>query len=525
MRVMGKRGMVASPHYLATGAGLDILRRGGHAVDAAIAVNAVLAVVAPTMCGMGGDLFALVYSSGKRNLVGLNASGRAPTEASVERVRELAGDRMPIRGPLTVTVPGCVDGWGRLHERYGRMPLHELLADAIGYAEDGFPVTESLARSLEVQASIFHPNTPARETFLPGGRPVPEGELLCQPRLVHTLRLIAERGAEAFYRGPIGEELVRSLRALGGLMSPSDLAEHQADWVEPLSTCYRDVEVYELPPNSQGMVALLMLNLLRHLSEQDIQEGGAPYLHLLAEVARLAYADRDAYLTDPASMTVSPDALLSDAYAARRASAIGHHVGAPTQAGTPGDTAYMCTADSEGNLVSLIESNFMGIGSGVMAGETGIMLQNRGAWFSLDSHHANVIAPRKRTLHTLMPAMAFRAGRPWLVFGTMGGSTQAQIHVQLLTHLVDQGMHPDEAIDAPRIDAVVGMDRDGRPLLNMEDWFPSTVVDDLRQRGHSVRLLPRHTSALGRAHMIQVLEDGTYVGAADSRTQSLAMGY
>jgi gamma-glutamyltranspeptidase/glutathione hydrolase len=527
MRVLARNGMVASPHYLATGAGVNVLRQGGSAVDAAIATNAVLAVVTPYMCGIGGDLFAQVYTAADRTLIGLNGSGRAGQEAHPDRVIDFteATGEMPTRGPLTVTVPGCVEAWGRLHERFGRLPLRQILAQAIGYAENGFPVSEAFARAIELSEPFLHRDTPARETFLPGGRPPQEGQILVQKRIARTLRSIADEGPSVFYNGWIGAELVRSLRAVGGLLTQEDLVQHTSDWVEPLSVTYRSVTVFELPPNSQGLTALLILNMLSHLPPDMLSDGGAEYVHLLAEAARLAYADREAFVTDPEHMSIDPAALLSDAYGASRAALIHGRAGQAAIAGSPGDTIYCCAADAEGNLVSLIESNFMGIGSGVMAGETGVMLQNRGAWFSLEPDHTNVIAPGKRTMHTLMPGMAYRDGRPWLVFGTMGGSAQAQIHVEILTRLIDQGMALDEAINAPRFDAVTGVGERGLPLVQLEARFPQETVTATQARGHDVAIVESYSSGLGHAHAIEVLDGGAYAGAADPRADSLALGY
>jgi gamma-glutamyltranspeptidase len=522
---MGRRGMIASPHYLGTESGLRVLRAGGNAVDAAISANAVLAVVTPYMCGLGGDLFAQVYDAGTRELSGLNGSGRAASEATVERVRELAGGAgMPQRGSLTVTVPGCVEAWGRLHQRYGRLPWAELLSDAIHHAAHGFPMSAGCVAAIERSAQFFHPETPAAETFMPD-RAIPrEGQVLVQPRLARTLSAIARAGPDVYYHGEIGTELIRALRAVGGLLSTDDLAAHQSEWVEPRSIRYRDVEVYELPPNSQGMVALMMLDILQHLPAQVIARGGEGYVHLLAETARLAYADREAYISDPDHMTIDPELLLAEEYGRERALLIRDHAAARYPAGSPGDTIYLCAADEEGSLVSLIESNYQGIGSGIMAGETGIMLQNRGAWFSLDTAHPNVIAPRKRTMHTLMPGMAFRHAKPWLAFGTMGGSMQAQIHVQLLTRLIDGGLSIDAAIDAPRFDAVSGAVA-GRPRLAIEQRFDDDVLADLFARGHAVDPVEPYSSEMGHAHAIQILDNAVYVGAADPRSEGLALGY
>jgi gamma-glutamyltranspeptidase/glutathione hydrolase len=440
-------------------------------------------------------------------------------------VRELAGGAaMPQRGPLTVTVPGCVEAWGRLYDRYGRLPWAELLSDATDLAAQGFPVTAGFVDAIERSSQFFHPETPASETFIPDGKVPTEGQILIQPRLAQTLNAIAESGPEVYYRGEIGRELVRALRAVGGLLSAEDLATHRSEWVEPLSIRYRDVDIYELPPNSQGIIALMMLDILQHLSQRAIARGGESYIHLLAETARLAYADRDAYLTDPDHMTIDPEALLSEEYGRERALLVREHAAARCIAGSPGDTIYLCAADEYGNLVSLIESNYMGIGSGIMAGETGMLLQNRGAWFSLTEGHPNIIGPRKRTMHTLMPGMAFRDGKPWLVFGTMGGSMQPQIHVQILTRMIDAGLPIDQAIDAPRFDAVSGSSN-GRPRLAIESRFDDEVLADLFARGHAVDSVEPYTSQMGHAHAIELLGDGVYVGAADPRSEGLALGY
>jgi gamma-glutamyltranspeptidase/glutathione hydrolase len=399
-----------------------------------------------------------------------------------------------------------------------------LIADAITYAEDGFPVTAEFAAAIEQSVQIFHSATPAREVFLPGGSPPREGQVLSQPRLARTLRAITAEGPAVFYRGALAEELIGALRNIGGIMTLADLDEHEASWEEPLFTQYRDIKVCELPPNSQGVIALMMLQMLQQLPAQSIKEGEAGYIHLLAEVARLAYADREACLSDPEHMTVASADLLSERYARSRAAHIEKQAMARALQGIAGDTVYVCVADAEGNLVSLNQSNWMGFGSGVMAGETGVMLHNRGAWFSLEPGHANVIAPRKRTMHTLMPGMAFRDGEPWLLFGTMGGSAQAQIHVQLLTRIVDQDMAIDEALDAPRFDAVAGTDATGRPVIAMEGRFPTEVVDELRRRGHAILMLPPYSSTMGHAHIIQI-SDRIYAGASDPRTHSLALGF
>lgn len=523
MHMLGRRGMVASPHYMATAAGAAVLRQGGNAVDAAIATNSVLAVVTPYLCGIGGDLFALVRTP-DGDMIGLNGSGRAPEEATPERVRELSGSqRMPERGPLPINVPGCVRGWQDLHDRFGRLPLGVVLQEAIRLAHDGFPVTYTFARTLELVAPMLHPDTPAAATYLPGGHAPTPGSILRLPQLAATLTSIANDGAASFYSGDIAREITRSIRAIGGLISEDDLRDHRSDWVQPLSVRYRDVDVYELPPNTQGIVALMMLAALEQLSADLTDE--AERVHALTEAARLAYAERDAHLTDLEHMVLDPRTLLTPEHAHEFASRIKNRATAPAHPPEPGDTAYMCAADNDGLLVSLIESNFMGIGSGVMAGETGVMLHNRGAWFSLDPGHVNVIAPRKRTMHTLMPGMALRDGKPWLVFGTMGGSGQPQIHAQILTRILDQGLSIGEAIDAPRFDAVIGVGEGGKPGLAIEGRFDNSVIENVRARGNAVQVLEPYTSQMGHAHAIEVLPDGVYAGASDPRTEGLALGW
>ncbi len=492
-------------------------------MDAAIATNAVLAVVKPYVCGIGGDLFAIVYHDG--SLHGLNGSGRAPTDATPERMRDLAGsETLPQFGPLTITVPGCVDAWWRLHQRFGRLPFQSLLDDAVRYADEGFPVSAEFERSIERSAAIFHPSTPAGETFLPGGTAPTEGSMFRQPALAASLRTIGAEGPDAYYRGATGKEIVRAVREAGGLLSTADLEQHTGEWVDLVSASYRGVTVYELPPNSQGMTALIMLNILSNLPSEAICGTEEEYIHTLSEVARLAYADRERYFTDSRHMTVTVDALLSPDYAERRAALVGKWATVNAPAGEPGDTIYLCAADGDGNLVSLIESNYRGIGSGVMGGSTGIMLQNRGAWFSLDPKHVNVIAPGKRTMHTLMPAMAFRGEQPWLVFGTMGGSMQSQIHVEILTRMLDRGMPLDKALDAPRFDAVLGSE-EGKPILAVEGRVADATVRGLEQRGNVVQIWPPYTAQAGHAHAIEVLNSDAYLGAADPRTESLALGY
>jgi gamma-glutamyltranspeptidase/glutathione hydrolase len=504
---------IATPHHLASAAGLEVLASGGNALEAAIAANLVLGVVTPYLCGYGGDLFAMIWSEGEVHAY--NGSGRAPSAATVEAMRAAVGaDRMPSFGPQTVTVPGAVDAWFVLLERFGTRPFTDLAQQASRYAIDGFVPSEmalpSLARGRDRYRWSAH--------WLAAYGDAASERRLRQPDLARTIELLGKDGPDAYYRGPIAEAIVRELRSLGSLMSAEDLADHHGDWVEPLQTGYRDVDVLEMPPNTQGVAALEALNIVEELGA--LPPDGPERQYLLIEATKLALADRNEHVTDPNDMRMSPLDLASKKWAAERARFFD-----PTAAGRPspgpsagGGTAYLCAADSDGMLVSLIQSNYMGFGSGVTVPEWGINLQNRGSYFSLDPTHINVIAPRKRTLHTLIPALAFRGGRPWLVFGTMGGDGQAQTHVQLLARIVDDSLDPQAAIDAPRW------------FVSPQDWsvvaesrFSAGMLEGLRARGHHVERASAFDSLLGHAHAIQITGEG-YVAGTDPRTEGAALG-
>jgi gamma-glutamyltranspeptidase/glutathione hydrolase len=505
-------GCVASPHHLASQVGLDVLTSGGNAVDAAIATNLTLGVVIPYLCGYGGDLFALVW---KDELFGYNGSGRAPASAEVEAVRNAAGsDRMPTFGPLSVTVPGAVAGWFDLLERFGTRSFQELAAPAVRYARDGFVLSAAAMQSIGRARDRFS-WSPSWQTVYGSAR---EGDILRQPDLAGTIERLAADGPDAYYRGPIAEAIADQVRSLGGLMEPEDLAGHRGDWISPLSTRYRGVEVFELPPNTQGVTALEALNIIQELG--PLPPDGPDRHHSMIEAVKLSLTDRDEHVTDPAAMRVSADQLASQPWAVERASAID-----PRRAADPvpvrpamGGTAYLCAADRDGILVSLIQSNYMGFGSGLTVPGWGINLQNRGAFFSLDPAHVNVVAPRKRTLHTLIPAMAFKDARPWMAFGTMGGDGQAQTHLQLLARIVDDGEDVQRAIDAPRW------------VVSPSDWsvsaesrFDPVVLEELRRRGHRLSVTQEFDSLMGHAHAIQVTESG-YAAATDPRAEGAALG-
>jgi gamma-glutamyltranspeptidase / glutathione hydrolase len=505
------RACVASPHYLASSAGLSTLASGGNAVDAAVATNLTLGVVTPYLCGYGGDLFAMVWRDG---IHAYNGSGRAPAAATPDAVTAAAAsDELPASGPLTVTTPGAVEGWFVLLEHFGTKSFAELAQPALRYARDGFPLREGLPayfRRLGEQSS--EPWSDAWKEIYANL----DGDWLVQSQLARTIETICADGPSAFYKGPIAEAIGEAIRSNGGLLEASDLAEHSGQWTHTLSSTYVDVEVVEMPPNTQGVALLEALNVVEQLEGLDERDRE----HMLIESMKLALADRDAYLTDPDHMNIDAAEIAGKDWARRRAAEVD-----PTRASSPrpgrpatGGTAYMCAADSDGLLVSLIQSNYQGFGSGVTVPGWGINLQNRGSYFSLDSSHPNVIAPRKRTLHTLMPAMALRDGRPWLVFGTMGGDGQAQTQLQILTHLIDHGLDIHEAIDAPR-----WMVTPGDWSVLAQSALGGEVLDDLRDRGHEVEEAGPRDTRLGHAHAIE-LRAGGYAAATDPRADGAALG-
>jgi len=433
--VLATHGMVATSQPLAAVAGLRVLQEGGNAVDAAVATAATLNVVEPMMCGIGGDLFALVYWSETGELAALNATGRAGSLASAEKLRGDGLTRMPGSGMLSVTVPGALDGWAQLLSRFGTRTLADALQPAIQYAEEGFPVSEIIATSWRHSQAKLSRHPESAGTYLIGGEAPTPGQVFRSPDLARTFRRIAEEGPDVFYRGEIAGKIIEFTRQEGGLLTREDLANHHADWVEPISTTYRGVTVYQLPPNSQGFVALEMLNILEGFDIRSLGHNSVDTLHLLIEAKKLAFADRDAYLADPASAKVPVDDLISTDYAAARRKLIdpqqaSRHV--PPGLDDRGETVYVTVVDEDRNAVSLIYSVFSAFGSGLVVPGTGVVLQNRGAGFSLEAGHPNEIAPGKRALHTNMPAMAFRDGKPWLSFGVMGGDMQPQGHTQVL---------------------------------------------------------------------------------------------
>jgi gamma-glutamyltranspeptidase/glutathione hydrolase len=520
--VLARRGMVCSSSPLASAAGVAMLARGGNAVDAALAAAAVLCVVEPMSTGVGGDAFALLWSAAEQRLVGLNGSGRAPAAATPEAYRARGLAAVPGKGILSVTVPGAVHAWETLAERYGSLSLGDVLEPAIRAAEEGFAVTELVAHywgALE-RAGIL--DAVARESFAPGGRAPRAGEWFRVPALGATLRAVAKGGARAFYEGPIAEAIVAASRAAGGFLEHGDLAGHTSSWVEPIETSYRGVSVAELPPNGQGLAALVGLNILECLEPEEA--ASALHWHRRIEAVKLAFADRDAFIADPEHAEVPVAALLDKGYARRRAALVGERALAGAQPGLPSDTVYLCAADAAGNLVSFIQSLFSGFGSGVGCGATGIVLQSRGAGFRLEEGHRNVLAPGKRPLHTIIPGMLLRGGEPWMAFGAMGGPIQPQSHLNFVANVVDLGLNPQEALDRPRFRFQGGLD----VLIEAPDApvrEGGSLGEALAARGHGVQRPPAFAmDAFGGGQAIARLEDGVLAGASDRRKDGCALG-
>jgi gamma-glutamyltranspeptidase/glutathione hydrolase len=517
--VLARHGMVATSQPLAAQAGLRILQQGGNAVDAAVATAAVLAVVEPMMTGLGGDMFAMVYTA-KGELAGINGSGFSPAAANIEFFRQRKLEQIPIRGPFAVSVPGAVDGWATLLEKYGTMSFAQVLAPAIDYAENGFPVSEIIASdwSSPANEALFDDKEFAR-AYYQNGKPPALGEVFVNKPLAETLRKIASGGRDAFYKGDIARRIVERLNKLGWPVTMDDLAYQHSDWVEPISTTYKGNRVYELPPNGQGMATLEMLNILEGDDLRSLGHNSADYLHLLIEAKKLAFADLDAWLADPERARVPVPKLISKDYGREQRKRIDRGRAAKdVKTGVDervefltrnGDTVYLTVVDKDRNVVSFINSIFWQFGSGVVVPETGILLQNRGALFSLDPEHPNRLEGRKRPFHTIIPAMVFRDGKPWMSFGVMGGDMQPQGHVQVLLNMLEFGMNVQDAGEAPRFRHSPA---DG---LALESGIDTTVITELSRRGHTVGWRP---GIFGGYQAIQIdWERGVLLGGSDPR--------
>ncbi|MFC4775794.1 gamma-glutamyltransferase [Paenibacillus sp. GCM10023252] len=527
---LGYQAMVTSPHHTASAVGSAILQQGGNAFDAAVAVSAVLGVVYPHMTGLGGDSFFLLYPAHEHRVIGYNGSGRAGRNASQAHYEDRGLTTIPDRGMASVlTVPGMVDAWWNVWSRYGKLPWKQLLEPAIQYAEQGFPITRNLhywmmkdETLLRADAGLLAICTNAE------GRLLEEGERLIQPQLAETLRLIADGGRDVLYTGSIALSLAHSVQQAGGLLTEEDFAEHRGEWVQPISTRYRGADVYQMPPNSQGFSVLMMLNILEHKKLHEVSRHSAEFYHLAAEAVKAAFRYRDRYLSDPAFVQIPVGELISKPLGAalfKEPSFHAYQAGAFESMAMGQDTAYAAVVDQEGNAVSFIQSLYYDFGSGCTAGDTGIILQNRGSFFSLQPGHPNALMPGKRSFHTLMPGMVLRGGKPCLLAGTQGGEGQPQTTLSLLTGVLDYGCNIQEAIALPRwvYGRTWGEDSDTLKLENRA--LDPGAAGQLQSWGHQVELLPAWSSAVGQAQGIQISPDGVLGGAADPRGDGLAIGW
>lgn len=532
--VLAQHGIACTSQPLATQAAIDILKQGGSAVDAAIAANAVLGVVEPPSCGIGGDLFAIVWDAKTKRLHGLNASGRSPGALKREHFVELKLTKIPKDGPLPVSVPGCVDGWFELHKKFGKLPMLRVLTPAISYANNGHPVSEVIAEDWQRISEDMHKQPGFKETFMPGGRAPNKGQVFVNPGLGRTLTKIASEGADGFYRGDVAETIGAFMKKHGGFLSAQDLAEHKSEWVDPVSTNYRGYDVWELPPNGQGIAVLQILNILEGYDIKSMGFASADYSHLFIEAKKLAFEDRAKHYADMAFSKVPVKQLISKKYAEERRKLINPKKAAKTyDAGNPalneGDTVYLTTADSEGNMVSLIQSNYRGFGSGMVPDGLGFALQNRGEMFMLEEGHANSYAPKKRPFHTIIPGFITREGQPWMSFGVMGGAMQPQGHAQIIINLVDFGMELQEAGDAPRIQHIGSSEPMGEVMKEggealLEFGFPEETERELLKRRHKIGR--GSAGSFGGYQAIRFdATNRVYFGASESRKDGHAAGY
>ena len=529
--IIAENGMVATSHPLATQIGIDILKKGGNAVDAAIAANAAIGLMEPTGNGIGGDLFAIIWIENNKKLYGLNASGRSPKNLKLEYFKNNGFSKIPAYGPLPVSVPGCVDGWFEMHEKFGSLNMKQILKPAINYAENGFPVSELVSYYLGISAKNFGKYPNFNETYLINGFSPKKGQIFKNKDLANTLRIISNKGRSGFYEGEIAKIMSDFIIDQGGFLSYEDLKNHKSDWIEPVSTNYRGYDVWELPPNGQGIAALQILNLLEKFDIKSMGFGSAEYIHHFVEAKKIAFADRAKYYADMDFNEIPVDYLISKEYANKRLHEINPNRAARSvKAGEieNGDTIYLTVADKDGNMVSLIQSNYRGMGSGMVPPGLGFMLQDRGELFSLDEDHYNVYEPEKRPFHTIIPAFITKDNKPYISFGLMGGAMQPQGHAQIVINLIDFGMNLQEAGDAPRIRHVSNQQPTGGEMfdggeLSLESGFDYKEIRKLMKYGHKVIF------SLGSFGGYQAImyddELGVYFGASESRKDGSAMGY
>ncbi len=529
--VISQNGMVATSHPLASQIGIDILKEGGNAIDAAIAANAALGLMEPTGNGIGGDLFAIVWIEKEKKLYGLNASGRSPESLTLEYFKENNFKSIPAYGPLPVSVPGCVDGWFELHNKFGKIKMRDILSPTIKYAEDGFPVTELVSYYMKVASDNFQDYPNFKETYFIDDSTPEKGQVFKNPDLANTLRTIVKNGKKGFYEGEIAHAIANFIQDQGGFLSYEDLKKHKSEWIEPVFTNYRGYDVWELPPNGQGIAALQILNLLEGYDIRSMGFGSADYIHHFVEAKKIAFADRAKYYADMDFNEIPVDYLISKEYADIRRKEINSENSSSTVLPGDienGDTIYLTTADSEGNMVSLIQSNYRGMGSGMVPNDLGFMLQDRGELFSLDENHFNVYAPKKRPFHTIIPAFITKDGNPLISFGLMGGAMQPQGHAQIVINIIDFDMNLQEAGDAPRIRHQSNQQPTGGEMTNggevaLEKGFNYKQIRELMKKGHRV-IYDLGSFGGYQAIMIDYVNK-VYFGASESRKDGSAIGY
>ena len=531
--VISRNGMVATSQPLAAQIGIDILKKGGSAVDAAIAVNAALGLMEPTGSGIGGDLFAIVWDNRERKLIGLNASGTAPLALSLKYFKDNGYQRIPYHGTLPWTVPGCVDGWFTLHDKFGKLSMKTILAPAIAYARKGFPLSELIAYYWERSVKRFREYENFQKLYAPGGMVLKKGDIFKNPRLADTYTLIAEKGRDSFYKGEIARKIVDYSQRVGGFFQLKDFSQFQSQWVTPLKTTYRGYEVWELPPNGQGMAVLQMLNMLKELDVKSLGHNSAAYLHTLIEIKKIVYEDRARFSADPRFSEIPSDQVLSAEYARKRLELFdAENASLKIPCGKDileqGDTVYLTVVDRDFNAVSLIQSNYAGFGSGMVPDDLGFCIQDRGALFSLEEGYPNVFKPGKRPFHTIIPAFVTRNKRPVFSFGVMGGSMQPQGHVQILLNIIDFGMNIQEAGDAARFrhsgssQPDFGEMTDGG-MVYLESGISPQVIRDLISMGHHIS---KDRGGFGGYQGIWMdTQKGIMIGASESRKDGCAIGY
>jgi gamma-glutamyltranspeptidase/glutathione hydrolase len=530
--VLASHAMAATSQPLATQVALDILKAGGNAIDAAIAANAMLGLVEPTGNGMGGDLFAIIWDAKSAKLYGLNASGRSPQSLSRQWFLDNGYDRIPAHGPLPVSVPGAVDGWFMMHDKFGSLPMTKVLQPAIDYAENGAPITQLIAYYWNLSVPRLSKYPGFSEQYTIEGKAPKQGQIWKNPNLANTLKTIARDGRDAFYKGSIAHTIADYMQVNGGFLSYEDLASHHGQWVQPVSTNYRGYDVWELPPNGQGIAALQILNIMEQYDVAKMNLDSVQYVHLFTEAKKIAFEDRAKFYADPDFNKIPVKQLISKKYAKKRAALIDlNKAGFSYPAGNPalqkGDTIYLTVADQQGNMVSLIQSNYRGMGSGMTPPGLGFILQDRGELFTLEKDHFNTFEPQKRPFHTIIPAFVTKDNKPWMSFGLMGGAMQPQGHAQIIINMIDFGMDVQEAGDAARIHHTGSSEPTGElmkngGILNLESGFSYATIRALMRMGHKVQFA---NGPYGGYQAIRIKANGVYWGASESRKDGQAAGY